>query len=127
MGKLVFRLPKNSNLQNNQIFIKISKIMDTLEIFKVLANEHRYQMLLWLKNPERHFPPHACQPPGFHGGVRVGLIVEKSGLAQSVVSAYLDALKKVNLVESKRAGRWTYYRYNKSFILQFINDLDNNL
>lgn len=102
-------------------------MMNTLDIFKVLANEYRYQMLLWLKHPEQHFPPHACQPPGFHGGVSVGLIVEKSGLAQSVVSAYLDALKKVNLVESKRSGKWTYYRYNREFISKFINELNNHL
>lgn len=101
--------------------------MDTLETIKVLANEHRYQMLQWLKNPEQHFPPHACQPPGFHGGVRVGLIVEKSGLAQSVVSAYLDSLKKAGLIESKRAGRWTYYRYNRNFISQFINQLSQEI
>lgn len=97
--------------------------MDLLEIFKALSNDHRYQILLWLKEPEKHFPPHACQPPGFHGGVSVGLITEKSGLAQSVVSSYLSALKKVGLIQSKRAGKWTYYRYHADNIEQFIQDL----
>lgn len=102
-------------------------MMDIPKIFKILANEHRYQMLQWLKQPEHHFPPHACQPPGFHGGVSVSLIVEKSGLAQSVVSAYLKSLKKAGLVESKRAGKLTYYRYNKTQIKQFIKYLDIEL
>lgn len=99
--------------------------MNIQKIFKVLANEHRYEMLQWLKQPERHFPPHACQPPGFHGGVSVSLIVEKSGLAQSVVSAYLQSLKRVGLLESKRSGKLTYYRYHKTKIKQFINELNS--
>lgn len=101
--------------------------MRTHEIFKVLSNPYRYQMLMWLKEPEKHFPPHACQAPGFHGGIRVGLITEKVGLAQSVVSAYLLALKKAGLVQSKRAGKWTYYRYNAQGVQQFIDSLPQNL
>lgn len=101
--------------------------MNPSEIFKALSNEYRYQMLLWLKEPEKHFPPHACQAPGFHGGISVGLITEKSGLAQSVVSAYLNTLKEVGLVESKRSGRWTYYRYHAKNMANFKHFLEKSL
>lgn len=41
----------------------------------------------------------------------VQIIRIKSGLAQSVVSGYLNSLKKDELVEKILASKWKYYRY----------------
>ncbi|HEY9881030.1 MAG TPA: metalloregulator ArsR/SmtB family transcription factor [Leptolyngbyaceae cyanobacterium] len=83
--------------------------MDTKDIFKVLANETRLQILQWLKDPHSHFPE-----PGEgyseEEGVCVSLIQKKSGLAQSTISHYLAMLEEAGLVKSTRHGQWTYYR-----------------
>ena len=41
------------------------------------------------------------------------------GLAQSVISGYLQGMKDVGLLESERIGKWTYYRRNESVIGEF--------
>ncbi len=99
-----------------------------IETFKALGNEHRLQILLWLNNPSAHFSvPTACDPQmRDEHWVCVGLIAQKSGLAQSVISSYLNALKAVNLVESQRVGKWTYYRIAPNWQQQLqykINEL----
>ncbi|MEI0736901.1 helix-turn-helix domain-containing protein [Paenibacillus sp. JTLBN-2024] len=54
--------------------------------------------------------PASCD---FKGGICVGSISAKTGLAQSVISGYLVKLQKAGLLESRRAGQWTYYRRNE--------------
>lgn len=85
--------------------------MNTKDIFKVLANETRLQILQWLKDPEMHFPEHG---DGYREaeGVCVSLIQKKTGLAQSTVSHYLAMLEEAGLVKATRHGQWTYYRRN---------------
>lgn len=79
------------------------------DCFKVLANETRLQILRWLKDPAAHFPP---QEGGDSReiGVCVGDIQRKTACSQSTVSTYLAMLQSVGLVESRRIGKWTYYR-----------------
>ncbi|MED0661226.1 MULTISPECIES: ArsR/SmtB family transcription factor [Bacillus] len=103
--------------------------MDTMMMLKALSNETRYNILKWLKHPEQHFGPHLHVPnhDDFKGGVCVGDIQEKAGLAQSVVSNYLLMMQKAGLLESKRIGKWTYYRRNEKMIREFIEQLDKDL
>jgi len=95
--------------------------MDTLPILKSLSNETRYRILQWLKEPQLHFGPaaYAHGDCGFAGGVCVGAIAEKSGLAQSVVSGYLVNMQHAGLLESRRYGQFTYYRRNEQGIAAF--------
>lgn len=91
--------------------------MQTLiDTFKALGNEHRLQMLIWLHRPAEHFPDFVAEYAEMQTGgwICVGKIAEKAGLAQSVVSGYLNTLKSVGLVESRRMGKWTYYRFAPS-------------
>jgi DNA-binding transcriptional ArsR family regulator len=85
--------------------------MNPKDVFKVLANETRLQILYWLKDPEQHFPCPEVDP--HEVGVCVGLIQKKTGLAQSTVSHYLSMLEAAGLVISTRQGQWTYYRRNE--------------
>ncbi|AHG82630.1 Regulatory protein ArsR [Bibersteinia trehalosi USDA-ARS-USMARC-188] len=103
--------------------------MELIEIFKTLGNEYRWQMLLWLKEPEKYFEPEHIKADDseFAGGVCVGRLTEKAGLAQSVVSNYLNALRDAGLVESLRVGKWTYYRYNPQAATQFLQLLNQQL
>lgn len=99
-----------------------------LTIMKVLSNETRLSILQWLKNPEQNFEPQHF-PAGceFRGGVCVGSIQEKCGLAQSVVSGYLAMMQKAGLLESRRIGQWTYYRRNEPKIEEFVRSLKADL
>lgn len=56
--------------------------------------------------------------------VCVGKIAEKAGLAQSVVSGYLNTLKSVGLVESQRMDKWTYYCFSPNAKADLIEKLN---
>lgn len=103
--------------------------MELIDILKILGNDYRLQMLQWLKEPEQHFSSEhlANAEKEFAGGVCVGAIATKSGLAQSVVSGYLNSLKQTGLIEAKRMGKWTYYRYNPQAVTEFLNRLEQQI
>ena len=90
-----------------------------MEVCKVLSNETRFNILLWLKDPERNFPPqgeHLSEEIDLQGGVCAGSIFQKTSIAQSTVSHYLDMMQRAGLLESERHGKWTYYRRNEETI-----------
>ena len=97
-----------------------------IDTFKALGNEHRLQMLIWLHNPALHFPDFVAEYEQMQTGdwICVGKIAEKAGLAQSVVSGYLNTLKSVGLVESQRVGKWTYYRFAPTAKADLMAKLD---
>jgi ArsR family transcriptional regulator len=103
--------------------------MEIITVIKALSNESRLNILEWLKNPDDHFAPqsHLPQTCDFQGGICVGSIAEKAGLAQSVISGYLLQLQKAGLLESKRYGQWTYYRRNEQSIKSFLHKLESDL
>lgn len=87
------------------------------EVFKVLANETRLEILRWLKDPFHHFDKptvHLSKNISEKGGVCVRDIQEKANLSQSTISHYLSMMQKVGLLESERHGKWTYYRRNEA-------------
>lgn len=65
-----------------------------MAITKALADEQRVRMLLALRRHELC----VCQ------------IVSLVGLATSTVSKHMSILKQARLVESRKEGRWIYYR-----------------
>jgi ArsR family transcriptional regulator, arsenate/arsenite/antimonite-responsive transcriptional repressor len=68
-----------------------------MNITKALADEHRVRTLLALRQGELC----VCQ------------ITELFGLAPSTVSKHLSILHQAELVESRKEGRWIYYRLPK--------------
>ncbi|MEO9512320.1 MAG: metalloregulator ArsR/SmtB family transcription factor [Flavobacteriaceae bacterium] len=100
--------------------------MNVVEISKVLANKTRVNILMWLKNPELNFPPHQ-DIDHFNDGVCVGYIQDKTGLSQSTVSTYLNAMQNADLVIPTRHGKWTYYRRNEEVIKAYITALQKEL
>jgi DNA-binding transcriptional ArsR family regulator len=93
--------------------------MDTKDIFKVLSNETRLQILHWLKEPEEYFPDQDVDPHAV--GVCVSCIQKKTGLAQSTVSHYLSMLEATGLVVATRQGQCTYYRRNEEAFSKFAS------
>ncbi|NER13576.1 transcriptional regulator [Leptobacterium flavescens] len=100
--------------------------MDIVEISKVLSNKTRVNILKWLREPEKHFPPHV-DIEGFDDGVCVGYIQDKTGLSQSTISTYLSGMQKAQLIIPTRHGKWTYYRRNERVISAYINALSKDL
>lgn len=101
-----------------------------VEIFKVLGNETRLEMLEWLKDPIVHFSKptaHLSKNISEKGGVCVGDIQEKAKLSQSTTSHYLSMLQRIGLLESERHGKWTYYRRNERRIAELVNIIENAL
>jgi len=65
-----------------------------MNITKALADENRVRALLALKKHELC----ACQ------------IIELLGLAPSTVSKHMSILRQARLVQTRKEGRWMYYR-----------------
>lgn len=65
-----------------------------MSVLKALADENRVRIVVALRERELC----VCQ------------IIELLGLAQSTVSKHMAILKQAQLVESRKVGRWIYYR-----------------
>ena len=69
-------------------------MLDFMAIAKSLADENRVRLLLALQKQELC----VCQ------------LIELIGLAPSTVSKHMSILKQARLVETRKEGRWVYYR-----------------
>lgn len=104
--------------------------MNNIDLFKALSNETRLNILMWLKEPEKHFPKQQAHLPkevSLEGGVCVGDIQEKVNASQSTVSHYLNMMQKAGLLESIRYGQWTYYRRNEKTIKELASFLETEI
>lgn len=100
--------------------------MNLVEVNKALSNQVRIDILNWLKKPEENFPPH-LELGHFDYGVCLVFIKNKANLSQSTISQYMAQLQKSGLVDSKRLGKWTYFKRNEQNIKAYINHLDKEL
>ena len=82
---------------------------------QALGNKRRLQILEWLKDPERHFPP---QVDGdlVKDGVCGLLISRKLRVSQPAVTDHLKILLQAGFVSSKRIKKWTFYKRNEKAI-----------
>lgn len=65
---------------------------------KALADRNRTRVLMFLRSGELC----VCQ------------IIEMLGLAPSTVSRHMNILHRAGLVESRKEGRWVYYRLSRA-------------
>lgn len=101
-----------------------------IEIFKVLGNKTRLEILRWLKDPINYFEKptaHLSKNICEKGGVCVGDIQEKANMSPSTVSHYLKMMQRVGLLESERHGQWTYYRRNEERIKEIASSIKKEL
>ena len=100
--------------------------MNLIEINKALSNQIRVNILDWLKDPEKNFPPHT-ELGHFDFGVCLVFIKNKAGLSQSTISQYMAQLQKIGFVEATRLGKWTYFKRNEENITHYIQQLKKEL
>ena len=103
-----------------------------LSAFKALSNEHRLNILRWLRDPITHFEsltntPEQLESLKHNFGVCVGLIQRRCGLSQPTVSSYLSQLEKAGLVITKRYGKWTHYGRNEETIGELADFIQGEL
>lgn len=77
------------------INVKARLMRDLMAVLKALADENRVRILLAL------LPKELC----------VCQIVELLDLAPSTVSKHITTLKQARLVDSRKEGRWMFYRH----------------
>ncbi|MFI5680177.1 ArsR/SmtB family transcription factor [Streptomyces cellulosae] len=100
---------------------------DLVDALRALSNPMRLQMLLWLREPERHFPRDTMIADPVEVGVCVSHLQAKTGLAQSTVSAYMAELQRAGLVRSTRVGKWTHYKRDEHRIAELVATLGRTL
>ncbi len=93
-----------------------------MDVLKALANDRRLQILAWLKEPTRHFPP---QVDGDleRDGVCALFIAEKLGMSQPSAGEHLKVLAAAGLIEGTRIKQWVFYRRNEGRIAEAVRDL----
>jgi ArsR family transcriptional regulator len=82
---------------------------------RALANDRRLQLLEWLKDPERHFPPQVDGDLATDGVCAV-LIARKLRVSQPTLSEHMRILSQAGLVRAKRIKQWTFYRRDEGRI-----------
>ena len=89
--------------------------MQSEGVLRALANNRRLQVLDWLKQPRRHFPP---QVDGdlVKDGVCGLLIARKLKVSQPTASEHLNTLISAGLIRGKRIKQWTFYKRNEPAI-----------
>lgn len=100
--------------------VAVSQDRELHRVLRALANPMRLQVLAWLREPERHFWPDRAIADPSDVGVCVSHIQEKTGLAQSTVSAYMAELERAGLVTATRIGKWTHYKRDEQQIARLV-------
>ncbi|WP_182900954.1 helix-turn-helix transcriptional regulator [Microbispora sp. H10830] len=98
-----------------------------VDALRALSNPVRLQLLMWLREPERHFPLEEAIADPAEVGVCVSHIQARAGLAQSTVSAYMAELQRAGLVKATRVGKWTHYKRDEQRIAQLVAALGETL
>ena len=92
-----------------------------IDLFKILSNEHRLQILTWLKDPYNYFEVEDIEPEVEDYGVCMSVIQKKAGISQSTTSTYLTSMVNNGLLISRREGQWTYYKRNEEKIQELAD------
>jgi DNA-binding transcriptional ArsR family regulator len=87
------------------------------QTIRALANDRRLQILEWLKDPTRNFPPQIYGDL-IKDGVCGLLIASKLRLSQPTTSEHMRILCQAGLVRSKRIKKWTFYKRDEARIHQ---------
>jgi DNA-binding transcriptional ArsR family regulator len=82
---------------------------------RALANGRRFQILNWLKQPRKHFPPQVYGDL-VKDGVCGVLIARKLRVSQPTASEHLKILTQAGFLKGKRIRQWTFYKRDEAAI-----------
>jgi ArsR family transcriptional regulator len=86
-----------------------------VQMVKALANARRLQVLEWLKQPRKHFPPQVYGDL-VRDGVCGVFIAEKLGVSAPTASEHLRVLTQAGLIRGRRIRQWTFYKRDEKRI-----------
>ena len=89
--------------------------MEIMLAIRALDSKPRLEILGWLKNPRKHFPPQA-DGDLVRDGVCGVLIARKLRVSQPTASEHLKILARAGLLRPKRIKQWTFYKRDESQI-----------
>ena len=89
--------------------------MKSEHAIRAVANGRRLQILAWLKQPRKHFPPQVYGDL-VKDGVCGVLIARKLRVSQPTASEHLRILTQAGFLKGKRIRQWTFYRRDESAI-----------
>ncbi|HMH44134.1 MAG TPA: helix-turn-helix domain-containing protein [Pyrinomonadaceae bacterium] len=89
--------------------------MELSHAIEALASDRRRQILEWLKDPRKNFPPQVYGDL-VKDGVCSVFIAQKLGVSQPTASVHLKILSRVGLLKSKRVKQWTFYKRDEAKI-----------
>jgi DNA-binding transcriptional ArsR family regulator len=94
--------------------------------FRALSNPSRLQILAWLRQPKKHFPP---QIDGdlINDGVCGLLIARKLRVSQPTASEHLKILVQAGLIRAKRIKQWTFYKRNEPAIRSLKREIQTEV
>lgn len=92
----------------------------------VLAHAGRMDLLDWLREPRRHFPPQKDGDLERDGACAV-LIAKKWGVAQPTASRHLKLMVNAGLLIPTRKKGWIFYRRNEPAIAKLQDALEKRL
>jgi DNA-binding transcriptional ArsR family regulator len=100
--------------------------MNADRLFRALANKNRIEILSWLQNPRRHFPPQIAGDL-VRDGVCGCLIAEKLRVSHPTASEHLKILSQAGLIRGKRIKQWTFYKRDESAIQKIKKTVFSNV
>jgi ArsR family transcriptional regulator len=89
---------------------------------KALASRRRRQVLAWLKDPRRHFPPQVAGDL-VSDGVCGLLIARKLKVSQPTASEHLRILGAAGMIRAKRIKQWTFYKRDEAAIRRLKREI----
>src|SRR5271168_1754381 len=100
--------------------------MEISPAIRALDSKPRLQILSWLRNPRKHFPP---QVDGdlVKDGVCGVLIARKLRVSQPTASEHLKILTAAGLIRGKRIKKWTFYKRDETEIKRMKKAVMNKL
>ena len=94
--------------------------------FNALASDKRLQILDWLKDPVKHFPPQVDGDLA-RDGVCSMFIADKLGVSAPTASVHLKLLTEAGLLVATRIKQWTFYQKNKKGIRALKSSISKSL
>jgi DNA-binding transcriptional ArsR family regulator len=100
--------------------------MTLIAVFRALSNPSRLKILVWLRQPAKHFPP---QIDGdlIKDGVCGLSIARKLRVSQPTASEHLKILLQAGLIRGKRIKQWTFYKRDEVAIRSVKKEIQTDL
>ena len=96
------------------VYMKLERALEAL------SSSRRLQVLDWLRNPRKHFPPQVYGDL-VRDGVCGVFIARKLRVSQPTASEHLKILVQAGLVRAKRIRQWTFYKRDEARIRKIKN------